>query len=60
MIKKIGRPLQKGEIIHHLDGNPENNNIDNLTLTNQKEHLIDYRSLLFKVKKYEEKYGKLP
>lgn len=28
----IGRPLEKNEIVHHIDGNKQNNSIDNLYL----------------------------
>lgn len=36
---KIGRELKKEEVIHHLDGNKQNNLIGNLMLFNsQKEH----------------------
>ena len=34
----IGRQLNPVEIIHHIDGNPSNNNIDNLAIMNQGEH----------------------
>lgn len=35
----LGRPLKKGEIVHHKDGNPRNNSIDNLeVLSSQSEH----------------------
>lgn len=37
--KKIGRPLRKSEIIHHWDGDKENNQIENLRLCkNSSEH----------------------
>lgn len=37
--EKLERTLEKGEVIHHIDGNKENNEIDNLMLfPNQKEH----------------------
>ena len=32
MAKKIGRLLTKEEVVHHIDHNPLNNNIDNLML----------------------------
>lgn len=39
MEKKIGRPLKKGEIVHHIDKNGLNNKISNLYLCeNQSEH----------------------
>ncbi len=34
----INRKLKKTEIIHHIDGNKYNNNIDNLQLLTQGEH----------------------
>ena len=35
----LGRPLKKGEVVHHKDGNPRNNLIDNLeVLGSQVEH----------------------
>lgn len=32
MSEKIGRPLTKSEVVHHIDGNPTNNEISNLEL----------------------------
>jgi len=32
MSEKLGRPLEKDEVVHHLDGNSLNNNPDNLQL----------------------------
>lgn len=32
MSDKLGRPLKKDEVVHHLDGNSLNNNSDNLQL----------------------------
>lgn len=39
MIKKINRPIKKGEIIHHIDRNKTNNKITNLLLLTNKQHL---------------------
>ena len=39
MEKKLGRNLLKGEVVHHKDGNIENNDIDNLDIyKNNGEH----------------------
>ena len=34
----LKRRLEKGEIVHHIDGNKTNNNLDNLYLTTVQEH----------------------
>jgi hypothetical protein len=34
----LGRRLKKGEVVHHIDGNKLNNNINNLLLLNKKTH----------------------
>ncbi len=34
----IGRPLLKGEIVHHIDGNKRNNDPSNLKVMTQSEH----------------------
>ena len=36
--KYLGRKLLKDEVIHHIDGNKQNNTIENLILLTQKEH----------------------
>lgn len=41
MAKFIGRPLALDEVVHHIDGDPLNNSIDNLRLfANQSEHML--------------------
>jgi len=37
--KKLGRYLEKNEIVHHIDGDVTNNNINNLQVMPQKEHI---------------------
>lgn len=40
MEKVLGRNLTAGEIIHHIDGNKSNNNIENLWLCNHSLHRL--------------------
>jgi len=54
MIKKVLRPLVKGEAIHHIDGDPGNNDPSNLILLSQKEHLKDYRELAYENKRLKD------
>ena len=37
--KMLGRPLLKGEIVHHKDHNKRNNNPNNLMVMTQSEHV---------------------
>jgi hypothetical protein len=34
----LGRRLEKGEVVHHIDGNKRNNELENLYLTSVEEH----------------------
>lgn len=36
--QKLGRPLQKGEIVHHIDGDKRNNDPSNLMVMTQSDH----------------------
>ena len=38
--KVLGRPLRKGEVIHHIDGNPQHNQKGNLVVCNQTYHRL--------------------
>lgn len=34
----LGRELEKDEVVHHIDENPKNNNLDNLMILTIKDH----------------------
>jgi hypothetical protein len=38
----LGRPLEKGEIVHHIDGNKKNNAPENLAVMRQGEHMREH------------------
>ena len=39
MEKKIGRLLEKDEVVHHINGNKQDNRIENLQLMTRSEHM---------------------
>lgn len=43
MEKKLGRKLSDDEIVHHIDGDNTNNNLDNLKVLTQSEHCKNHR-----------------
>jgi hypothetical protein len=45
MEQKLGRRLASNEIVHHIDGNPLNNDPDNLMLLTRSEHMRLHMSL---------------
>lgn len=46
MEKSLGRYLEPKEVVHHIDGNPSNNDLVNLMLfSNNTEHLAYHRNI---------------
>lgn len=45
MAESIGRPLERGEVVHHIDGDRQNNVISNLFLTTPAGHNYAHKSL---------------
>ena len=42
MANSIGRPLRKEEVVHHMDGHPENNELENLQLFESNEQHLKH------------------
>lgn len=42
MEKRLGRKLKSDEVVHHIDGNGLNNNINNLEVMTKREHQITH------------------
>ena len=43
MEEHLGRKLNRNEYVHHIDGNPHNNDIDNLEIISPTEHMRHHR-----------------
>jgi len=46
--KQLGRKIRKNECIHHIDGNKQNNNLDNLVVIKSNKH---HRQIHFSLQK---------
>ena len=49
--EKLGRPLRDDEIVHHIDGDTTNNDLDKLQVMSQSEHLRLH------IKQWDARYG---
>lgn len=52
MENKLGRLLENNEVIHHINGDGQDNNIENLQVMTRSDHMKLHRSLLIKNKKW--------
>jgi hypothetical protein len=53
MERKIGRKLRRGEVVHHLNEIKHDNRPENLSLTNQSQHIREHLPAMHKAR-----YGK--
>ena len=44
MERHIERRLRRGEVVHHIDHDKQNNAIENLLLTTQSEHIREHHA----------------
>jgi hypothetical protein len=45
---KIGRPMERYEIVHHVNHNSVDDRIDNLKIVTKAEHLLEHKPLQYR------------
>lgn len=53
MARKIGRPLNRHEVVRHLNGDKQDNRLDNLALGDHKQNSMDHVHIAAELEKWQ-------